>query len=164
MGAASRVVSSRSLWCLAYLCSECYAFLKSLVYAILTHTNLQTSSSQSSCAANFTGASLSTVVLCCKAVFGGWLWPCGHKCAKEVRVDECLAFILSAKSCFALMLSLRCNTHLQTGVDEIWGLRPELCVAALYGLAYLHSQCISEVPSLRCNAHTLLCRYTTSNP
>jgi hypothetical protein len=37
MGDASRVVSSRTVWCLAYLYSECYAFRKSLVYAV-THT------------------------------------------------------------------------------------------------------------------------------
>jgi hypothetical protein len=57
-------------------------------------------SSQSSCAATITGASLSMVALCCKVVFSDWLWPC----AKEVRVDGCLASILSAKSCFALIL------------------------------------------------------------
>jgi hypothetical protein len=34
MGVASGVVSSRTIWCLAYLYSEYYAFRKSLVYAV----------------------------------------------------------------------------------------------------------------------------------
>lgn len=33
-GVASRVKSSRTIWCLAYLYSEYYAFRKSLVYAV----------------------------------------------------------------------------------------------------------------------------------
>jgi hypothetical protein len=35
----------------------------------------------------FTGASLSTAVLCCKAVFCSWLWLCGHT---EYGWSECL--------------------------------------------------------------------------
>jgi hypothetical protein len=34
MGVVSRVVSSRTIWCLAYLYSECYAVPESLVYAV----------------------------------------------------------------------------------------------------------------------------------
>jgi hypothetical protein len=36
LGVVSRVVSSRTIWCPAYLYSECYAFPDSLVYAV-TH-------------------------------------------------------------------------------------------------------------------------------
>jgi hypothetical protein len=36
MGVVARVVSSRTMWCLAYLYSECYAFPEPLVYAVNT--------------------------------------------------------------------------------------------------------------------------------